>query len=65
MSASPSPSTSATTSSGSAPHDAPAPAGYANAPLLDVGDAFVLPGFIDLHNHLGYNTLPLWAEPKL
>ena len=28
-----------------------------------MGDAFVLPGFIDMHNHLAYNTLPLWAEP--
>jgi cytosine/adenosine deaminase-related metal-dependent hydrolase len=33
-------------------------------PVVDVGDAFVLPGLIDLHNHIGYNTLPLWAEPK-
>ena len=31
--------------------------------MVDVGDAFVLPGFIDLHNHIGYNTLPLWTEP--
>ena len=23
----------------------------------------ICPGFIDLHNHLAYNTLPLWAEP--
>lgn len=39
------------------------PAGFANAPVLDVGDDFILPGLIDLHNHIGYNTLPLWAEP--
>ena len=33
-------------------------------PHLDVGDALVHhPGFVDLHSHLGYNTLPLWAEP--
>ena len=31
--------------------------------MVDVGDAFVLPGFIDMHNHLAYNTLPLWVEP--
>lgn len=42
----------------------PAPAGFATAPTIDVGDSFVLPGLIDLHNHIGYNTLPLWAEPS-
>ena len=42
----------------------PGPAGFQNAPVVDVGDAFILPGLIDLHNHLGYNTLPLWAEPS-
>jgi cytosine/adenosine deaminase-related metal-dependent hydrolase len=41
-----------------------APAGFAAAPVVDVGDAYVMPGLIDLHNHLGYNTLPLWTEPK-
>lgn len=40
-----------------------APAGFANAPVLDLGNDFILPGLIDLHNHIGYNTLPLWAEP--
>jgi imidazolonepropionase-like amidohydrolase len=43
---------------------AAAPAGFAGAPVIDVGEAFVLPGLIDLHNHIGYNTLPLWTEPK-
>jgi cytosine/adenosine deaminase-related metal-dependent hydrolase len=43
--------------------NAPMPSGFGNAPTLDVGDAFVLPGLIDLHNHIGYNTLPLWVEP--
>ena len=43
---------------------APAPAGFATAPTIDVGNAFVLPGLIDLHNHIGYNTLPLWTEPS-
>jgi len=37
--------------------------GFTNAPLVDAGDALVIPGIIDLHNHLGYNALPLWAEP--
>jgi len=43
---------------------AAAPAGFSGAPVMDVGDAFVLPGLIDLHNHIGYNALPLWTEPK-
>ncbi len=37
--------------------------GFADAHEIDVGNAFVLPGFIDMHNHLAYNTLPLWFEP--
>jgi cytosine/adenosine deaminase-related metal-dependent hydrolase len=37
-------------------------AGFSAAPEVDVGEAFVLPGFIDMHNHLAYNTLPLWFE---
>lgn len=43
--------------------NAPGPSGFASAPVLDAGDSFVIPGLIDLHNHLGYNALPLWAEP--
>ena len=38
-------------------------AGFRSAPEVDVGDGFVLPGFIDMHNHLAYNALPLWFEP--
>ena len=38
-------------------------AGFSAAVEVDVGDAYVLPGLIDMHNHLAYNTLPLWAEP--
>lgn len=38
-------------------------AGFSQAPVVDVGDSYVLPGFIDMHNHLAYNALPLWAEP--
>jgi 5-methylthioadenosine/S-adenosylhomocysteine deaminase len=40
------------------------PPGYDAAAVVDVGTSLVLPGFIDLHNHLAYNTLPLWTEPK-
>jgi len=39
------------------------PPGSADAQVIDVGSSLVLPGLIDLHNHLAYNTLPLWAEP--
>lgn len=42
---------------------APVPTGFAAAPLVDVGNAWVLPGFIDLHSHIAYNALPLWSEP--
>ena len=38
----------------------PAPAGYDDAPRVRV-DGVVAPGLIDLHNHLAYNTLPLWV----
>ena len=38
-------------------------AGFSRAVEVDVGDAFVLPGFVDMHNHLAYNALPLWSEP--
>ena len=39
------------------------PAGFSGAPVVDVGDAVVLPGFVDLHSHIAYNPLPLWSEP--
>jgi cytosine/adenosine deaminase-related metal-dependent hydrolase len=39
------------------------PDGFASAPVVDVGDDLVLPGFIDLHSHLAYAALPLWSEP--
>ncbi|MGP3976266.1 amidohydrolase family protein [Streptomyces sp. 8N114] len=35
------------------------PAGFSGAPRIDT-DGLILPGLIDLHNHIGYNTLPLW-----
>ena len=40
-----------------------APAGFETAKVVDVGTSLVFPGLIDLHNHLAYNTLPLWTEP--
>lgn len=39
------------------------PTGFTNAPVVDVGDSVIHPGFIDLHSHIGYNSLPLWAHP--
>ena len=38
------------------------PNGFAETRRVDVGDAFVYPGLIDLHSHLGYASLPLWTE---
>ncbi len=40
------------------------PPGSAGATVVDVGTSLVVPGLVDLHNHLAYNTLPLWTEPK-
>lgn len=36
------------------------PAGFSNATVVNTG-SIVTPGLIDLHNHLAYNTLPLWV----
>lgn len=41
------------------PVSATPPAGYRTAPRLRSG-GLITPGLIDLHNHLAYNTLPLW-----
>ena len=41
---------------------APAPAGFGDAPELETGGT-IYPGLIDLHNHIAYNTLSLWASP--
>jgi 5-methylthioadenosine/S-adenosylhomocysteine deaminase len=38
------------------------PPGFESAPVVDVGSSLVFPGLVDLHNHLAYNTLPLWVE---
>lgn len=40
------------------------PPGFEGAPVVDVGTDLVVPGFIDLHSHLAYATLPLWVEPN-
>jgi 5-methylthioadenosine/S-adenosylhomocysteine deaminase len=40
------------------------PAELADATQVDVGDDLVIPGLVDLHNHLAYDTLPLWVEPR-
>jgi 5-methylthioadenosine/S-adenosylhomocysteine deaminase len=39
------------------------PPGSSGARVVDVGSSLVIPGLVDLHNHLAYNTLPLWTEP--
>ncbi len=36
------------------------PNGFTDSTVVDVGDAFVYPGLIDLHSHISYNALPLW-----
>ncbi len=36
------------------------PIGFDRAPVVDT-KSVVTPGLIDLHNHLAYNTLPLWV----
>ena len=40
----------------------PAPGGFDAAPRVTTRGV-VYPGLIDLHNHLAYNCLPLWAPP--
>lgn len=43
---------------------APSPAGFAHASTLTTNGT-IYPGLIELHNHLAYNALRLWAVPKL
>lgn len=45
------------------PAAAPPPAGYENVPVTRTGGT-VFPGLIELHNHLPYDVLSLWAVPK-
>lgn len=42
--------------------DQPAPPKFEDIDPLDTGGT-IYPGFIDLHNHLAYNVLPLWPVP--
>lgn len=42
---------------------APRPAGFENVGTVATGGT-IFPGLIELHNHLGYNALPLWKVPK-
>ena len=46
-----------------APAAAPPPAEFAGAQVLKTRGT-IYPGLIELHNHLAYNALPLWAVPK-
>ena len=41
------------------PESTPPPAGFGSARRVRTG-GLITPGLIDLHNHLAYNTLPLW-----
>lgn len=43
---------------------APAPAGFDAVRVVATGGT-IFPGLIELHNHLSYNALPLWAVPRL
>jgi hypothetical protein len=41
---------------------APPPEGFADARRVETGGS-IYPGLIDLHNHIAYNCLSLWASP--
>jgi 5-methylthioadenosine/S-adenosylhomocysteine deaminase len=45
-----------------AEHGAPAPPGFAGAVSIKTGGT-ILPGLIELHNHLSYDCLPMWKVP--
>ena len=45
------------------PAGTPPPAGYEKAPLIQT-QGTIYPGLIELHNHLSYNALQLWAVPE-
>jgi len=42
----------------------PIPAEFASALTIETG-GYILPGLIDLHNHVEFNVLPVWNVPKL
>src|SRR5262249_18372537 len=35
------------------------------ATRITITNAYILPGFVDAHNHVAYNVLPRWQPPKL
>jgi 5-methylthioadenosine/S-adenosylhomocysteine deaminase len=35
------------------------------ATRIKVTDGYILPGFVDAHNHVAYNVFPKWQPPKL
>jgi 5-methylthioadenosine/S-adenosylhomocysteine deaminase len=41
----------------------PPPDGFGSSPNIATGGT-IYPGLVELHNHLSYNPLPLWAVPK-
>ena len=47
------------------PRASPPPPGFEATPVTPTGGT-LFPGFIELHNHLAYNALPLWSPvPRL
>jgi|GEM_PF-293321 len=45
------------------PTPQPAPAGFAGVSAR-AAEGFIFPGFMELHNHLPYNVLPIWNVPQ-
>jgi hypothetical protein len=44
----------------------PLPAGFSEASTLTIDTGgYIMPGLIDLHNHVEFNMLPMWKVPKL
>ena len=46
------------------PRSEQAPSGFSSAKRVETGGV-IYPGLIDLHNHIAYNTLPLWQAPSV
>jgi imidazolonepropionase-like amidohydrolase len=42
---------------------APPPPNFAGATTVGT-TGIIFPGLIELHNHLSYNALPMWAVPR-
>lgn len=36
--------------------------GFEGVTRMEIPNSVILPGFIDMHNHVGYNALGLWSE---